>query len=231
MLRNVLAVALLFVAAGCGAASRSGSEQTEEPPATPIARELPCEELPAEANCPGPAPARPVPMSPDGPVRSFKTEYVSTELTISANGVYAVAATAPETFALTGTVTDGRPTKPPYNPPLEGATVTFSSVTGPALPVPPGGDVRVTTTAGYDGAFAVIDIPASRRGTCYRMTIVAPGVGRYESVDLISAGVYDQSIELAGGLQVEEPLLPLTAPGYRAASLERACAETAHAAD
>jgi hypothetical protein len=169
-------------------------------------------------------------MSPDGPVRSFKSEYLGTEVTISANGIYGVAATAPETFAVTGTVTDGRPTKPPYNPPLEGATVTFSSVTGPELPAPPGGNVRVTTNAGYDGAFAVINVPTGKRGTCYRMTVDAPGVGRYESVDLISPGVYDQTIELAGGLQREEPLLPLTAPGS-AASLERACAETADAAD
>lgn len=170
-------------------------------------------------------------MSPDGPVRSFTSEYLSTEVMISANGVYGVAATAPQTFAVTGTVTDGRPTQPPYNPPLDGAAVTFSSVTGPALPGPPGGKVHVTTRAGYDGAFAVINVPASKTGTCYRMTIVAPKVGRYEAVNLISAGVYEQSIELAGGLQIEEPLLPLTAPGYDASALERACAETASASD
>jgi hypothetical protein len=149
---------------------------------------------------------------------------------IADNGIYGVAATAPGTFAVTGTVVDARPSRPPYDLPIERATVTFSSVSGPALPAPPGGNVRVTTETGYDGAFAVIDIPATRRGTCYRMTIVAPGVGRYESVDLISADVYDQSLELVGGLQIEQPLLPLPATG-RASALERACSRTTHASN
>ena len=54
------------------------------------------------------------------------------------------------------------------------------------------------------------------------MTIVAPGIGRYESVDVIDPGVYDHSgIELDGGLQngvapdPREKPMPL---------LERACA-------
>lgn len=167
-------------------------------------------------------------MSPTGPVHSFKSEYLDTQVMISANGVYGVAATAPVTFAVTGTVSDGRPTRPPYNPPVENGTVTFSSVSGPELPAPPGGDVRVTTKTGYDGAFAVINLPAAGRGTCYRMTIVAPGLGRYESVDVISPGVYDQSIELAGGLQIEEPLLPLSSAGH-ATDLDRACSKTSPA--
>lgn len=167
-------------------------------------------------------------MSPDGPVRSFKSEYLSTEVMISENGVYGVAATAPETFAVTGTVSDGRPNRPPYNPPIEGAIVTFASVSGPVLPAPPGGNVRVTTETGYDGAFAVINVPATRRGTCYRMNVEAPGIGRYESVDVIAAGVYDQSIELDG--QMEDPLLPPLAANKESA-LERACAKTAHASD
>ena len=103
-------------------------------------------------------------MTPDGPVRSFKSEYLGTEVMISANGVYGVAATAPRTFAVTGTVADGRPDRPPYDPPVEGATITFESVSGPALPAPPGGPVRVTTKAGYDGAFAVMNIPVTVRG-------------------------------------------------------------------
>jgi hypothetical protein len=164
-------------------------------------------------------------MSPDGPVRSFKREYLGSDVMIADNGVYGVAATAPGTFAVTGTVADGRPDRPPYDPPIENGTVTFSSVSGSALPAPPGGDVRVTTSTGYDGAFAVIDLPAAARGTCYRITIFAPGVGRYESVDLISPGVYDQSIELDGGSQIEHPLLPLRTTGKEAA-LASACART-----
>ena len=226
--RFVLAVALSIAAAGCGAASRNEAAGTQS--ATPVAQELPCGKLPLEADCPGPAPARPVPMSPDGPVRSFKREYLSSEVMIADNGVYGVAATAPGTFALTGTVVDARPERPPYDLPIEGATVTYSSVRGPGLPAPPGGDVRVVTETGYDGAFAVIDVPATRMGTCYRMTVVAPGVGRYESVDVISPGVYDQSIELDGGLQVENPLLPLHTAG-KASALERACARTSRSSD
>jgi hypothetical protein len=167
-------------------------------------------------------------MSPDGPVRSFKREYLGSDVMIADNGVYGVAATAPGTFALTGIVADGRPNRPPYDPPIENGTVTFSSVSGSVLPAPAGGDVRVTTNTGYDGAFAVIDLPAAPGGTCYRMTIVAPGVGRYESVDLISPGVYDQSVELDGGTQVEQPLLPLLTRGKEAA-LAKACARTSPA--
>lgn len=215
-------------AVGCGAAPRWGNGQAASTTATPIAQ--PCGKLPPEANCPGYAPARPVPMSPNGPVRSFKSEYLSTEVMISENGVYGVAATAPATFAVTGTVVDSRPTRPPYDLPIENGTVTFSSVSGPDLPAPPGGAVRITTKTGYDGAFAVVNLPAGSRGTCYRMTIVAPGIGRYESVDVIDPGVYDQSIELDGGLQIEEPLLPLSTAG-RAAELDRACASTSPASD
>ena len=43
------------------------------------------------------------------------------------------------------------------------------------------------------------------------MVVDAPGVGRYESVDVIAAGVYDQSIELDGGPQMEDRSCSLTA--------------------
>ena len=48
-------------------------------------------------------------MSPDGPVRVFKSEYWDSGETNTENGVYEVAATAPGTFAETGVVIDARP--------------------------------------------------------------------------------------------------------------------------
>jgi hypothetical protein len=144
-----------------------------------------------------------MPVSPDGPVSGFKSEYVSTEVFISTNGVYAVAETAHGTFAETGTVVDGRPDSPPYDPPLEGAMVTYSSLSGPGLPAPPGGDVSVTTTTGYDGAYAFIDLPVRGEGSCYRFVIVASGVGRYESVDIVTPDVYYRSVELNVGIERE----------------------------
>jgi hypothetical protein len=160
-------------------------------------------------------------MSPAGSVREFKSEYVSTEEFISANGVYAVATTARGTFAETGTVVDGRPDQPPYDPPLEGATVTYSSVSGPGLPAPPGGDVSVTTTTGYDGAYAFIDIPASGQGSCYRFLVVAPGVGRYDSVEIVDPGVYDRSVELSGGIERDDVFYPSS--GKKLSPLDAAC--------
>ena len=62
------------------------------------------------------------------------------------------------------------------------------------------------------------------------MTVDARGIGRYESVDVIAAGVYDQSIELAGGSQMEELLLPLHG-SVKEGALEQACAKMAHPSD
>jgi hypothetical protein len=160
-------------------------------------------------------------MSPEGPVRGFKSEYAGTEEFISANGVYAVAATARGTFAETGTVADGRPDSPPYDPPLEGAKVTYSSLSGPGLPAPQGGNVSVTTTVGYDGAYAFINLPARREGSCYRLVAVASGVGRYESAAIVTPGVYDRSLELNGGVQREDEFIYPNSG--RLPSLDAAC--------
>jgi hypothetical protein len=219
--RFVLAVALSIAAAGCGATSRNEAAGTQS--ATSVAQELPCGKLPAEASCPGPPPAKPVPMSPDGPVRVFKTEYWGPGETNTENGVYDVAATAPGTFAETGTVEDARPG---HEAPIEDATVTISSVSGPGLASPPGGEVRVTTKTGYGGGFAFIDIPAAHGGSCYRMVIVAAGIGRYESVDVIEPDVYDDGgIELFGGTQ-KDPY-PYPTRGKKMPPVDRACAAQA----
>jgi hypothetical protein len=162
-------------------------------------------------------------MSPDGPVRVFKSEYWGPGETDTENGVYEVAATAPGTFAETGIVLDARSAS---DPPIEGATVTFSSLSGPDLPAPPGGDVRVTTTTGYGGAYAFIDVPAAPGGSCYRMVIAAAGVGRYESVDVIEPDVYDGGgTELKAGSEKEPFAYPTR--GKQLPPLDRACAARA----
>ena len=170
----------------------AGSRPTE----STATGELSCEQLPPEADCPGPAPPKPVPMSPHGPVDAFKSEYWDSGSTDSENGVYEVAETARGTFAETGIVHDVRPD---HDDPIEGATVTYETVAGPGLSPPSGGPVQVTTKTGYAGAYAFIDMPVARGGTCYRLVIVAPSAGRYESIDLVEAGVYDHSgLELDG---------------------------------
>ena len=165
---------------------------------------LSCDRLPPEAACPGPAPPKPVPMSPRGPVRDVQREYWDSGSTDSENGLYEVAATPPGTFAETGIVHDVRPGR---DVPVEGARVTYTTVQVGAVEAPPGGPVEVTTSTGYGGAFAFVDMPAAAEGTCYRLVITAPGLGRYEAIDLIEPGVYDHSaLELDGGSHRESHL-------------------------
>jgi hypothetical protein len=185
--------------------------------------ELSCEQLPAEANCPGPAPPKPVPMSPHGPVPVFKSEYWAPEETDSDNGVYEVARTARGTFAETGIVHDVRPG---HDEPIEGASVTYESVDGPHLTAPPGGHVRVTTHTGYGGAYAFIDMPVAKTGTCYRLVITAPALGTYEAVDVSQPGMYDHSgLELDGATHSESYIE--TTRGKAVPRLWKACAAQA----
>jgi hypothetical protein len=144
-------------------------------------------------------------MSPDGPVHTFKSEYWDSGSTDSENGIFEVASTAPDTLAETGIVHDVRPGR---DDPVEGATVTYESVQGgPGLAPPQGGAVHVSTKTGYLGAYAFIDLPVARGGTCYRLVISAPGIGRYEAIDVIEPGVYDHSgLELDGTSHVESYL-------------------------
>jgi len=162
-------------------------------------------------------------MSASGPVKIFKSEYWNSGETDSENGVYEVAATAPGTFAETGIIHDVRPG---HDDPVEGATVTYESVEGAGLVAPPGGSVRVATKTGDGGAFAFIDMPVAREGSCYRLVISAAGVGRYEAVDVIEPGVYDHSgIELEGGSHKESYLD--TTRGKSVPPIYRACAAQA----
>ena len=161
-------------------------------------------------------------MSPDGSVPTFKSEYWDTGSTDSENGVYEVAATAPGTFAETGLVHD---TRPGHEVPVEGASVTYESVLGRGLSTPPGGAVQVTTKTGDGGAFAFIDMPVARGGSCYRLVITAPGLGTYEAIDVIEAGVYDHSgLELDGRRHRESIPLEYPTVAKHAPPLYRACA-------
>jgi hypothetical protein len=162
-------------------------------------------------------------MSPRGPVRVFKSDYWDSGSTDSENGIYEVAATSPGTFAESGIVHD---TRRGHDEPLEGATVTYASVQGPGLATPPGGSVSVTTTTSYGGAFAFIHVPVASGGSCYRMVIVAPGAGRYESTGVIEPGVYDHSGLELDGRSYREPY-PAPTRGKQMPRLDRACAAEA----
>ena len=161
-------------------------------------------------------------MSPNGPVHAFKSEYWDSGSSDSKNGIFEVAATAPGTFAETGIVYD---TRRGHHEPIEGAAVTYLSVRGPGLATPPGGPVRVTTTTGYGGAFAFVDVPVASGGSCYRMVILAPA-GRYEAIDVIDPGVYDHSSLELDGRSHREPY-PVPTRGKQMPALDRACAAQA----
>ena len=210
-------LALAF--AGCGT-ERRAAEVRSSPTHLTTTGELSCDQLPPEANCPGPAPPKPIPMSPRGPVREFKSEYWDSGVTNSENGVYEVAATAHGTFAVTGIVHDVRPG---HDDPVEAASVTYETVVGPGLAAPPGGPVRVTAKTGYAGAYAFINMPVAAGGTCYRLVVSKPGLGEYEALDVIEPGVYDHSgLELDGGDHTESYLA--TTRGKPVPRLWKACA-------
>jgi hypothetical protein len=79
----------------------------------------------------------------------------------------------------------------------------------------------VTTTTGYGGAYAFIDVPAAPGGTCYRM-VIAAGVGRYESVDVIEPDVYDDGVTELTARSEKEPFAYPTR-GKQLPPLYRAC--------
>jgi hypothetical protein len=83
---------------------------------------------------------------------------------------------------------DDRATRPTFGTPVSGAGVVLESVTGRDLRPPPGGHLRLSTRADGQGSFAFIDIPARREGTCYRLTVTAPGFGTYRYTDVYLAG-------------------------------------------
>jgi hypothetical protein len=172
---TILTALAALALGGCGAAGpdddgdapiSTAAVRTE--PASEPSGELPCGDpaLPADANCPGPAPARPVAVSPSGSVADYEAEYWASDETDTENGLWVVSDTAPGTFALTGIVQDAEARQPVRN-----ATVRLARSDGraPAL----------TTLTGTDGAFAFVDVPAALPETCFDLFVRSPGLGTF----------------------------------------------------
>lgn len=175
----ILVVAIAGVAAGC-----SGSDDGKQ------AEEPPCRGLPKLE--PGdPQPAKPKPVSPEGAVSDYETEYWSPVDTDTQGGLCVISKTAKGTFALTG-VAQAQPAKP-----ISEARVTLESL----APGQPG--VRAETVTDADGAFAFVDMPARSMPACYRTSIVAKGYGRYVLVsdDIAPGQQYQQTIALTPAAQ------------------------------
>jgi Carboxypeptidase regulatory-like domain len=170
---RVLLVALAGLAAAC-----AGSD--DKPAAEPVCRGLPKLE---EGD---PQPAKPKPVSLDGVVDEYETEFWDAGETDSAGGLCVVSKTAKGTFALSGIVkgTQGRP--------VSGARVALEAL-GPAGP-----NVRADTVTDVDGAFAFVDMPAQGTASCYRTSIQAKALGSYVLIsdDIGPGQTYEQTIEL-----------------------------------
>jgi hypothetical protein len=206
-----------MLAAGC-------AERPPQPHASDSL--LPCGALPSEATCPGPAPARPVAMSPDGPVERYPSDYAPSDVILSENGAYVVSRTSPGTTGFTTVVPDDRTDDFGL---VDNADVVLESVVAPELPPPPGGHVRLSTTTDEDGSFALIDVPARPEGTCYRLTVTAAGFGTYRYTDVYLADetyvsnvfmLAESQNEIGGDLHAAQARSPgaATAPPSRARS-------------
>jgi hypothetical protein len=168
-----LLVALAAVAAACGGGD---DKQASEPE---------CRGLPELAEG-GPQPARPTPVSLEGVVDEYETEFWDADETDSVGGLCVVSKTAQGTFAITGIVNGAQ------RQPVSGAKVALESL-GPAGP-----SVRADTVTDVDGAFAFVDMPAQGTASCYRTSVQAPGFGRYVLIgdDFAPGQTYEQTIEL-----------------------------------
>jgi hypothetical protein len=168
-----LLVALAAVAAACGGGD---DKQASEPE---------CRGLPELAEGDS-QPAKPKPVSLDGVVDEYETEFWDAGETDSLGGLCVVSKTGTGTFAITGIVNEasGRP--------VSGAKVALESL-GPAGP-----NVRADTVTDVDGAFAFVDMPARGTASCYRTSVQAPGFGRFVHIsdDVAPGQTYEQTIEL-----------------------------------
>jgi Carboxypeptidase regulatory-like domain len=185
----MLLVALAAVAAACGGSDDKAAE--------PECRGLP--EL-AEGD---PQPAKPKPVSLDGVVDEYETEFWDAGETDSAGGLCVVSKTEHGTFAISGII------KGPQGRPVSGATVALEAL-GPTAP-----NAAAETVTDVDGAFAFIHMPARWNPPCDRTSVQAKGLGRYVLIsdDVAPGQTYEQTIELGRE--------PQTYPDYRNA---QACA-------
>jgi Carboxypeptidase regulatory-like domain len=180
----ILLVALAMLTAACG----GGDDKQASEPA--------CRGLPELAEG-DPQPAKPKPVSLDGVVDEYETEFWDAAETDSVGGLCVVSKTAAGTFAISGIVNGGQ------RRPVSGAKVALESL-GPAGP-----NVRADTVTDVDGAFAFVDMPAQGTASCYRTSVEALGFGRYLLIsdDLAPGQTYEQTIELGKE--------PQTYPNYR----------------
>jgi hypothetical protein len=133
-----------------------------------------------------PQPAKPKPVSLDGVVDEYETEFWDAGETESAGGLCVVSKTAQGTFAITGIV-NGTQWRP-----ISGARVALEAL------APAGPNVRADTVTDVDGAFAFVDMPAQGTASCYRTSIQAAGLGSYVLIsdDIAPGQTYEQTIEL-----------------------------------
>lgn len=147
-----------------------------------------CDARPPRSNCPDPAPARPIPRGPSGPVYSFASKLWAASATNTRGGIVGVTGTNHGTSALTGVLQDGRRRTPPLDPPLAGVRVFLRSTD-------PSSHTVLTTVSDHDGSFAFIDIPA---GSCYVLeTLPSRGIGRSRYASFYErGGTYEVTQEI-----------------------------------
>jgi hypothetical protein len=135
-------------------------------------------------------PARPTPISPSGPMYSYKRETWGTEETDTCAGLTIVAATPPGTSALTGVVesTGARGA-------LSGVVATLQSVDVNGVPDAASKSMRTVTDR--QGGYSFADFPTAGDGSCYLLTVDAERFGREEYRGFFEPGQqYQQTLDM-----------------------------------
>ena len=134
-------------------------------------------------------PARPTPISPEGPVYSYKSETWNTSLTDTCTGLMIVAGSAPGTAALTGVVES-------FNAKgaLSGVRATLQSVHVDGVADAPSTTLRTVTD--QQGGYAFTDFPVAGAGSCYLLTVEAGRFGREEYLGFFNAEQFQQTLDM-----------------------------------